>query len=48
MSKSTSGKQHCIMREYGIPNKIIGMVKIFYEDFECAERIKGKYVIGSV
>ena len=31
-----------IMRKYGIPDKIIRMVKIFYEDFECAVEDHGK------
>ena len=25
-----------IMRKYGIPDKIVRMVKVFYEDFDCA------------
>ena len=25
-----------IMRKYGLPNKIVRMVKVFYEDFNCA------------
>ena len=31
-----------IMRKYGIPDKIIRMVKIFYEDFGCAVEDQGE------
>ena len=34
--------QWTIMRKYGIPDKIIRIVKLFYEDFQCAVEDQGE------
>ena len=35
-------RQWTIMRKYGIPDKIIRRVKLFYEDFQCAVEDQGE------
>ena len=36
-----------IMGRYGIPEKIVKMVKVFYNGFRCAVVDRGRYANGS-